>query len=667
MNIEQKNQLIEQYINELVLSINSKYIGLVDDAKKKRAIEMFKDSNDDLKSEIIPKINEIANQMIENFIKFQKRLAEFTGNGQHKNLEEVASLQLNTSKNGIYLSQQQIDLLMITEIKSKEELRNYVENICGQFPNMAVEDVLPNYNLIQTIDELEDAKKILYQKYQDSLISYLDNAKMSSIEQAKVKLDKLGISAQEQDVCLSAISQGKIAAAFTYLQQRHGVDFITQFNRYMKDDFENVKSVSYEEMKSLSSLISRDTSIDTIIIATSKFDNIIYQSSNGKVFDPYLTEKALYYCMSHNKHMRYHALFDQSHVDNLLRQGKSINDHDQILAEMKAFVKKSLAFIEENNKQLVDGSKVINTVEIFNELVEKNKTYKDSSYDMVWEKYFGITISEIISCFNDVKKPSGVEFMYNETTLTESSQKRDRVEKVLFEIDKLNPNLIDSFGDQMHLSDKDVMTEKGSQNLVETAKMIKRIQDGKVMVDGEVKTIKPKKTECTEHDFHFENEFLSKYETAKNNGTTASLWSIKRGMQDYIGNCYLANGVEFQRSTYWTLFGRNDHNLVRNNIRIAKENSGGTNKPLLSSMYAGIIRDGNTFDGVKSLDTKKSMPSYIEREQDYNKTQQLKNKTFVKKLADNKVSSDNGFISYLSLILITGLIVGGALVYCLTR
>lgn len=100
MNIEQKNQLIEQYINELVLSINSKYIGLVDDAKKKRAIEMFKDSNDDLKSEIIPKINEIANQMIENFIKFQKRLAEFTGNGQHKNLEGVASLQLNTSKNG---------------------------------------------------------------------------------------------------------------------------------------------------------------------------------------------------------------------------------------------------------------------------------------------------------------------------------------------------------------------------------------------------------------------------------------------------------------------------------------------------------------------------------------------------------------------------------------
>lgn len=654
MNIEQKNQLIEQYINELVLSINSKYVGLITDEKKKKAIEMFKNSNGDLKSEIIPKINEIANQMIEDFVKFQNHLAKFTRNNQLGKSRELASLQLNTSKNGIYLSQQQIDLLMITELKSKEELKNYVENICGQFPNMTVEDIVSNYRSIQTLDELEEAKKELYKKYQDSLISYLDNAKMNSIEQAKVKLEKFGITAQEQDVCLSFISQGKIDEAYKYLQQRYGVDFITQFNRYMKDDFENVKSVSYEEMKSLSNLISNDQSIDTIIIATGKFDNTIYQSSNGKVFDPYLTEKALYYCMSHNKHMRYHALFDQSHVDNLLRQGKGLKNHDKILAEMKFFVKKSIDFIEENNKQLADGSKVINTVEIFNELVEKNKSNKDSSYDMVWEKNFGITIDEIISCFDDIKKPVGVKFMYNETTLTESQRKRDKVEEVLFEIDRLRPNLIDSFGDQMHLSDEDVMTEKGKQNLVETAKMLKRIQDGKLLIDGEIKTIKSKKTECTEHDFHFENEFLNNYEIAKNNGNVSSLWNIKRNMQDYIGDCYLSNGVEFQRSTYWTLFGRNDHSLVRNNIKFAKE----TNKPLLSSMQAGIIRDGTTFDGIKSLDTNKSMPLYIEKEQNYNKTQQLKNKTFVKTMSNNKFSSDNGFANYLALILFIGLTIG---------
>ncbi len=52
-------------------------------------------------------------------------------------------------------------------------------------------------------------------------------------------------------------------------------------------------------------------------------------------------------------------------------------------------------------------------------------------------------------------------------------------------------------------------------------------------------------------------------------------------------------------------------------------------------MQAGIIRDGISFDDVKSLDTNKSMPSCIENEQDYNKTQQLKGKTYVKLIVVN--------------------------------
>lgn len=42
MNIEQKNQLIEQYINDLVLSINSKYVGLIDDENKKKQWKCLK-------------------------------------------------------------------------------------------------------------------------------------------------------------------------------------------------------------------------------------------------------------------------------------------------------------------------------------------------------------------------------------------------------------------------------------------------------------------------------------------------------------------------------------------------------------------------------------------------------------------------------------------------
>ena len=620
MDMEQKNKYIEQYINNIALQINDKYKGLMDEDKISRAINMFKDSSDDLETVIIPRINELAQKVINDFLEFQKQIQELMKINREQQQSELATLDLNTEQNGIYLSQQQIDLLMITDINTKEELKDYIENICGQFPNMKVEDVIPNFDSIMSLQQLEEAKRTLYQKYQDGLISYLDNARMSDVQKAKVKLERLGINGQELDYCLTLVFQNRISEAFNYLGQKNGDNFITKFNRSMNDDFENIKDVSYDEMKSLSELIKRDKSIDTIIVATGKFDNSIYQTMNGKVFDPYLTSKALQFCYTNKKHMRYHALFDQAHVDYLSKQGKGLKDHDQILAEMKAYVKMSMDYIEKNNRQLPDGTMLINTVEVFNELVEKNKVDKDSPYSMVWEKYFGITIEEIMSCFDGIKKPDGVEFMYNETTLTESSQKRVMVEKVLYQIEQKQSGFIDVIGDQMHLSDEDVMTKKGLQNLTETAQMLKRFQDGKVVVDGQIREIKPKKTECTEHDFHFTKAFLENINILNQSSQNTDLWSIKKGMQDIISKTYNQNGVKFEKSTYWSLFGKNDHNIVRANISIQKENferrkKGLPEKRLIETMSAGLIPDGKTFSNIKSLKSEKEQKDLQHKEE----------------------------------------------------
>ena len=620
MDMEQKNKYIEQYINNIALQINDKYKGLMDEDKISRAINMFKDSSDDLETVIIPRINELAQKVINDFLEFQKQIQELMKINREQQQSELATLDLNTEQNGIYLSQQQIDLLMITDINTKEELKDYIENICGQFPNMKVEDVIPNFDSIMSLQQLEEAKRTLYQKYQDGLISYLDNARMSDVQKAKVKLERLGINGQELDYCLTLVFQNRISEAFNYLGQKNGDNFITKFNRSMNDDFENIKDVSYDEMKSLSELIKRDKSIDTIIVATGKFDNSIYQTMNGKVFDPYLTSKALQFCYTNKKHMRYHALFDQAHVDYLSKQGKGLKDHDQILAEMKAYVKMSMDYIEKNNRQLPDGTMLINTVEVFNELVEKNKADKDSPYSMVWEKYFGITIEEIMSCFDGIKKPDGVEFMYNETTLTESSQKRVMVEKVLYQKEQKQSGFIDVIGDQMHLSDEDVMTKKGLQNLTETAQMLKRFQDGKVVVDGQIREIKPKKTECTEHDFHFTKAFLENINILNQSSQNTDLWSIKRGMQDIISKTYNQNGVKFEKSTYWSLFGKNDHNIVRTNISIQKENferrkKGLPEKRLIETMSAGLIPDGKTFSNIKSLKSEKEQKDLQHKEE----------------------------------------------------
>ena len=623
--MNQKNKMIEDYIANIANQVNSKYNGLIDDDKISRAIKMFSNSNEDFETEIIPKINKLVQEVIDNYLEFKRQIEEMIKSREVEQFDELAILDLNTDKNGVFLSQQQIDLLMITELKSKEQIKEYIETMCGQFPYKNVEDIIENYESITTPEQLEQAKRTLFEKYQASIIDYISNSQMSDTEKAKVKLERLGINGQELEMCLEQVSQGKINETFIYLGQKYGNDFITKLNRSMNDDFDNVKSVSYEEMKSLSDLISRDKSIDTIIMATGTFNNSVYPSLNGNVFDPFLTKKALQYCANHDIHMRYHTLFDQSRVEQLLNQGKGLKDHDQILAEMKSFVQISMQYIEKYNRQLSDGSMLINEVEIFNELVERNKDNKNAPYEMIWEKYFGITSEELASCFDGLKKPNGVEYMYNETTLTESPFKRQKVEETLNKIINANPNLIDRFGDQMHLSDEDIITKQGRDNLQETAQMIKRIQDKKIYVDGKEKHIK---TECTEHDFHFTNPFLKNVNTMQQNGQKVDLWQVKRKMQDYISKTYTSNGVNFERSTYWSLFGKNDHNLVRANKSIVKENKkrkeeGKKENPLINTMSAGLIPNGKKFSNIKSLKSNKKQQKQL--------TQQEKLKPFAKR------------------------------------
>lgn len=673
--MNQKNKMIEVYIANIANQVNSKYNGLIDDDKISRAIKMFSNSNEDFETEIIPKINKLVQEVIDNYLEFKRQIEEMIKSREAEQFDELAILDLNTDKNGVFLSQQQIDLLMITELQSKEQIKEYVETMCGQFPYKSVEDIIVNFESLQ----LEDAKRVLFKKYQESIIDYISYLYMSDVEKAKVKLERLGITGQELEICLSQVSQGKINETFVYLGKKYGDDFIEKFNHSMNDDFDNVRSVSYDEMKSLSDLIQRDESIDTIIMATGTFNNSMYSSLNGNDFDPYLTKKALMYCASHDIHMRYHTLFDQSRVEQLLNQGKGLKDHDQILAEMKLFVQKSMQYIKEYNRQLSDGSMLINEVEIFNELVERNKDNKNIPYEMIWEKYFGITPEELASCFDGIEKPTGVEYMYNETTLTESPFKRQKVEDTLNKIINAKPNLIDRFGDQMHLSDEDIMTKKGRDNLQETAQMVKRIEDKKIYVDDKEKHIK---TECTEHDFHFTKPFLENINIMQQNGQKVDLWQEKRKMQDYISKTYTSNGVNFERSTYWSLFGKNDHNLVRANKRIVEENKkrekeGKKDKPLIVTMSAGLIPEGKSFTNVKSLQSKKGekiidngsryQESFVKNNQDetqvYYQTNNQEShqlnrpkvKTLTKNL-NNGTPNNNGFINIIALSLIVGFV-----------
>ena len=73
MNMDQKNKMIEDYINNISNQVNSRYDGLIDNDKISRTLMMFKDSSEDLETEIIPKINELVQEVITNYLKAKEK------------------------------------------------------------------------------------------------------------------------------------------------------------------------------------------------------------------------------------------------------------------------------------------------------------------------------------------------------------------------------------------------------------------------------------------------------------------------------------------------------------------------------------------------------------------------------------------------------------------
>ncbi len=523
-------------------------------------------------------------------------------------MEQEFLLDTNASKQGIYLSQQQIDLLFIVSCESKEQLEEYFNRMCGQFPYQRIEEVIPNY---ETLD-VEQAKRILFTKYQDILVDYKTNHRMSLREQALAKFrlmrqsDGKPIPQEVQEETINIIYKNGINAGLSHLSNLYGQEFIYKFNRLMKDDFENIKSISYEEMQQLYKKIKETLELDTIIIATSKYDNAVFNNGNSSYYDPYYTAKGLTFCKMTGKHMRFHAIFDYAHLMKLIQEGKGPQDKEEILRDMKTYVRLSLEYIDSYNKSIANtDTPPIKVVEVFNELVEYNK--KDSEpYQMAWEKYFGITIDDILSCFEDVKKPAGVEFMYNETLLEEHPDRRRKVSEVFAEIMRKRPDLIDVFGNQMHLQHTHAEENLTNPNIgIEAVRsslgLMSSIEGSEFpLPDGSTKKVR---TEITEFDIHICKEtYLEKIVPMLQSGelTKSDILFYKEEWLRQISEAIKQSGINLERVTYWSIHDTVDHNLVRANKAIMDENPDKSIEELeeshlfVDNLYAGAISSGLT-------------------------------------------------------------------------
>lgn len=104
--METKNQYIEQYIKSVSAQVNNQYgKELIDNDKISHALIMFKDSSEDLETEIIPKINKLVQQVINNYLEQQRKIEEIMKKQQElkqAKFEKLRKINLKAEENDNY-------------------------------------------------------------------------------------------------------------------------------------------------------------------------------------------------------------------------------------------------------------------------------------------------------------------------------------------------------------------------------------------------------------------------------------------------------------------------------------------------------------------------------------------------------------------------------------
>ena len=326
---------------------------------------------------------------------------------------------------GGYFSSTQIDLLSIVQCLTFDELINFVVN-CDQINH--VDGILESINGL----DLETAKRMIFKTYQDTMV-YHDQ----------------GIDASKNNRCnyLGITSSDELMSVVNKTHPR-SQEILSLNHHFISEEWDQSKSISYEEIETLNSLLQ---SFNSMLISSGKIYKVInkHDKDENSKYDFYFSKRDLDFAYKNGKQVRYHSLLVKDDGD--LFKNKSKKEIMDIITE---YVKKSIDFINDynsNHKIKINGKEepVINAVDLFNEIISFDKNDKGEYYN-IWEQKYGILMPELMSCFDYAlaNKPEGVSFLYNEPFL-EDEQRRKKVFETLMQT---TPGLIDTLGSQMHIS-----------------------------------------------------------------------------------------------------------------------------------------------------------------------------------------------------------------------
>jgi GH35 family endo-1,4-beta-xylanase len=463
------------------------------------------------------------------------------------------SLQVNSNSVGGYFSSEQIDLLSIIQCNDEIELIKFMKN-CDQFK-------YTNEELSQIISlGLEHAKRHAFKDYQDSMVSNNTDANESienklrhcDINNEDIEIIKraLSINNPESKKWLKEFIKNKYSKNYDEIFSSNHHFFSIERDQLKSDDL-------YEEMILLNSKLP---DFNTMLIGSGRISSVVndfYDMDNpSNRFDFYHAKRDLDFAFRNKKQVRFHSLLVKEDASKLF-DGKS---KDEILQIIKDYVKESIDFVSEYNDthQIeVNGQKapIINSIDLFNELVSFEKN-KDGEYFNFWEEKYGISMHEILSAFEYAKtnKPDGVKYLYNEPFL-EDTDRRKKVFETLDTIDTIMPGLIDTLGSQMHITFRTT-----DEEILDCYKDFKTLQD-----------TKDKGIQITEFDLSLGKSEIQRVFGENPDISLEQAYQYKDNRIESISNTISQSGVKLDGISYWSLTDGIDFNLERHRTKALQD------------------------------------------------------------------------------------------------
>lgn len=484
------------------------------------------------------------------------------------------SLKLESTINGIYLNSETIELLSIIQCKNIEELKDFAIN-CSQL-SISEEDLT-----IWNDNDIEHIKRNLVEEYKSSLLPMEQSIK-DRISVLKLTLQHSGITADEVDTYISVFQDDGYEGIKKKLKEEHpeSYDIFTEkAHRFIETERDQMTSITYGELSRLNGILSNH---NTILIGAGRYYDItkkLYDEEipDMKKHDFYYVQRGLDFCYKNGMYARYHTLLDKRTGSELLI-GKQ---KEEILEEMKEYVKKSIDFISKYNEEhKINGKGVICSVDLFNEIISFDEPYRN-----IWQELYGISDEELVSIFQYAleNKPNGVTYVYNEPFL-ENPERRQVVIEQLSRINELAPGLIDIIGTQMHID----MTQNihDISHCFEELKKLEQIGIGTQITEFDM---------CLPERFMFDEngkirseQELVKLINSKMNKigiTIGSIAEFKSLRINEISKAIEETGIQLDGITYWSISDTLDHNLERTNRKTYEQ---GLQRDIAQTRYAGL-------------------------------------------------------------------------------